>query len=136
MIGDSSDPPRVCAQFVARIVPYGFSIRSNFAPLVLCHTGGVPCSFARLLNKTDKKTKEVTEKPDVLSVHDTGQVLLVPLRPIVLDAFESGPAFGRFAVRDSSKTVALGVVNICTFDASTKRRIIREKTVRKPKEKK
>jgi elongation factor 1-alpha len=130
-----SDPPRVCAQFVAKIIPYNISIRSNFAPLIVCH-GAVPCSFVKLLNKSDKKTKEVTENPEMLTVHEHGQVLLVPLRPIVLDAFETCPSLSRLAVRDSSKTVALGVISICTPDSSTKRRVIREKTVRKTKDKK
>ena len=136
VIGDATEPPRVCAQFVAKVIPFNCTIKPNFTPVVLCHAGSVPCAFARILSKTDKKTKEVTENPESLANHDNGQVLLVPLRPFVFDAFEAAPACGRFAVRDSSKTVALGVINICTFDSSTKRKVIREHTVRKTKEKK
>lgn len=74
VIGDAADPPRVCAQFVAKVIPYNCSIAANYTPLVLCHAASVPCAFVRVLSKTDKKTKEVTEYPQSLGNHENGQV--------------------------------------------------------------
>ncbi len=137
VIGDNMDPPRVCAQFVARIqaVNHPSEVRPNYCPQILCGTSAVPGAFVRLMNKVDKKKKEKIEAPESLTNQETGQVLVVPLRPIVLSSFEETAGFGRFAVRDSSMTVAIGKVTICTFDEKTKRRVLREH-VRKPKDKK
>ncbi len=136
VVGDNIDPPRVCAQFVARIQVSNHlsEIRPHYCPQILFHAGAVPCAFVRLVSK--KKKEETIESPESIANQETAQVLIVPLRPVVLETFDEKTVFGRFAVRDASRIVAVGMVTICTPDEKTKRRVIREHVRKQQKEKK
>ena len=131
VIGDAKNPPRLCAQFVARIQPIHLphKIKLGYSPVIICHMGAVPCAFAKLLNKTDKKDKKkILANPEFIAKGESGLVLLVPLRPLVLDAFDNVPSLGRFAIRDNGETRALGKIQISTPEESKKLLIIREHT--------
>ncbi|MCK5403465.1 elongation factor 1-alpha, partial [Candidatus Bathyarchaeota archaeon] len=64
-----------------------------------------------LKEKKNPRTGEVIEKdPKFLKTGDAGLVIMEPVRPIVIETFKDIPQLGRFAIRDSGRTVAVGVV--------------------------
>merc|ERR1711964_22702 len=76
-----------------------------------CHTAHVPCKWATIHNKIDRRTNKETEKmPKVVKTGDGCLVTLEPQRPLVVESFKEYPPLGRFAVRDMRMTVAVGVI--------------------------
>jgi elongation factor 1-alpha len=71
--------------------------------------------FETIKNKLDRRTNKVTEEtPKSVKSGDGCDVILKPMRPLVVEAFKSYPPLGRFAVRDMRMTVAVGVINSVT----------------------
>ena len=124
VIGDAKTPPRICVQFVARIVivSHPSKIRAGYAPTLFCHTTNFPCTFAKLLSKTDKSKKKRTPDPEFLCTNDQAEVLMVPLKSVSLDSFESCAAMGRFAVRDMGKTIGVGFIRSVVFAKEEKKK--------------
>ena len=74
-------------------------------------------------NKLDRRTNKVIEdKPKSVKTGDGCDVLMKPMRPLVVETFKGYPPLGRFAVRDMRMTVAVGVIN------STKRKALEVRT--------
>lgn len=46
----------------------------------------------------------------LLQTNEGCDVVMVPLRPLVVESFTDFPPLGRFAVRDMKVTVAVGVI--------------------------
>lgn len=132
VVGDAKDPPRRCAQFVARIVVLRSStIREGFTPLMACHTATFPCRFAKLLLKTDIKTKKKNVLyPESVSVNEQADVLMVPLQPVSLEAFDTLAAMGRFAILDGNNVIAVGMIRSVTWETSARIRVTRERVER------
>lgn len=128
VVGDAKDPPRRCAQFVARVVVLRQCvIREGFTPVLACHAASLPCRFAKLLVKTDMKTKKKTVlAPESLTINEQADVLLVPLQPVCLDAFDAVNALGRFAILDCNSVLAVGFIRSVTWDTNTRIRVARE----------
>ena len=76
-----------------------------------CHTAHVACKFTELESKIERRTGKVTEeKPKAIKNGDAAMIQLVPMKPLVVEAFSEYPPLGRFAVRDMKQTVAVGVI--------------------------
>ncbi|MFX0013640.1 MAG: GTP-binding protein [Promethearchaeota archaeon] len=75
-----------------------WGIHENYSPVVHCGTAQVAC-----------RVTQVQEK-DLLAQGERGMVWMTPLNPLVIEPLSKSPALGRFALRDSGKTVAVGVV--------------------------
>ncbi|MHA1207559.1 MAG: elongation factor 1-alpha C-terminal domain-related protein, partial [Candidatus Hodarchaeales archaeon] len=54
--------------------------------------------------------KKAKKKDDSWGQGERGMVWMTPLNPLVVEPLAKSPALGRFALRDSGKTVAVGVV--------------------------
>ncbi|NHJ02247.1 MAG: hypothetical protein EAX86_08930 [Candidatus Heimdallarchaeota archaeon] len=75
-----------------------WGIHENYSPVVHCGTAQVAC-----------RVTQVQEK-DQLGQGERGMIWMTPLNPMVVEPLAQSPALGRFALRDSGKTVAVGVV--------------------------
>ncbi|MHA2245253.1 MAG: GTP-binding protein [Candidatus Hodarchaeales archaeon] len=75
-----------------------WGIHENYSPVVHCGTAQVAC-----------RVTQVQEK-DQLTQNERGMVWMTPLNPLVIEPLTKSPSLGRFALRDSGKTVAVGVV--------------------------
>jgi len=80
-----------------------WGIHENYSPVVHCGTAQVAC-----------RVTQVQEK-DMLKQGDRGMIWMTPLNPMVVEPLSQSPALGRFALRDSGKTVAVGVVQKVEF---------------------
>ncbi|MHA1974982.1 MAG: GTP-binding protein [Candidatus Hodarchaeales archaeon] len=75
-----------------------WGIHVNYSPVVHCGTAQVAC-----------RVTQVQEK-EILKQGERGMIWMTPLNPMVVEPLSQSPALGRFALRDSGKTVAVGVV--------------------------
>jgi len=117
MVGSVADdsPACDCCTFLAQVIvlslPRGGEIGSGCILCVECHTAQVPCLFEKLLSRTDRRTGQILEmEPATLRAGDAAVVRLRPQAPMCVEPFSEYPPLGRFAVRDSKTTVAVGVV--------------------------
>ncbi len=113
VVGHTDNPPTVAERFTAQIIVlyHPTAITAGYTPVFHIHTAQVACTFDKLLKKIDPRTGQVVEEnPQFLKTGDAAVVEIVPTKPVVVEKFQDFPALGRFAVRDMSKTVAVGVV--------------------------
>ncbi len=112
VIGPTSSPPTVAAEFTAQIVvlnhPTAISI--GYTPVFHVHTAQFAGRITELVEKKDPKTGASAGKPDFIKTGDVAIVKIQPLKPIVIEKFSDFPPLGRFALRDMGQTVAAGVV--------------------------
>ncbi|MFX1511225.1 MAG: GTP-binding protein [Promethearchaeota archaeon] len=80
-----------------------WAVHVNYTPVVHCGTAQVAC---RVMEMRDLAGKEIAE----LRQNDRGMVWFTPLQPIVVEPIATSPTLGRFALRDSGKTVAVGII--------------------------
>jgi elongation factor 1-alpha len=110
--GHLKNPPKVAKSFLARIYlfpeaqPY---INVGYTPYVQCHEASVSCTIIELINKINKYTGEIEEKPASLSGDDLATVRFKPKFPFVIEEDSKFPKLGRFALREK-KTIGAGVV--------------------------
>ncbi|XP_041664619.1 elongation factor 1-alpha-like [Cheilinus undulatus] len=112
--GDSkNDPPKQAAEFTAQVIVLNHpgQIHAGYAPVLDCHTAHIACKFAELLEKVDRRSgKKLEDNPKSVKSGDAAIVLLIPQKPMCVEAFSDYPPLGRFAVRDMKQTVAVGVI--------------------------
>jgi elongation factor 1-alpha len=113
VIGPSSAPPTVAADFTAQIVvlnhPTAISI--GYTPVLHIHTAQFAGRVTEIVEKKDPKTGQPVEgKVDFLKTGDVAVIKVQPLKPVVIEKFSDYPPLGRFAIRDMGQTVAAGVV--------------------------
>ena len=75
-----------------------WGIHENYSPVVHLGTAQVACRVTAVQDQ------------DQLGQGERGMVWMTPLNPLVVEPLAKSPALGRFALRDSGKTVAVGVV--------------------------
>lgn len=75
-----------------------WGIHVNYSPVVHCGTAQVACRVTQV------------QEADQLRQGERGMIWMTPLTPLVVEPLAKSPALGRFALRDSGKTVAVGVV--------------------------
>ena len=111
--GHPDNPPTVADEFVGRIfvIYHPTAIAAGYTPVLHIHTATVPVTFAELIHKLDPRTGAVQEeKPQYIKQGDSAVVRFKPRKPVVVEKFSEIPQLGRFAIRDSGRTIAAGVV--------------------------
>ena len=117
VVGHPDNKPTVVSRFKARIVVLNHptAITVGYTPVFHVHTAQVACRFEQLLQKIDPRTGQVAEEnPQFLKTGDAALVEVVPTKPLCAERFQDFPALGRFAIRDMSRTVAVGVITDVT----------------------
>merc|ERR1719223_2325938 len=104
------NPAENTKDFVAQVIitNHPGKIMAGYTPVLDCHTAHIACKFVKLLSK--KRGAKITENPDFTKQGDTVQAILMPKKLMCLETFKDFSPLGRFAVRDTRQTVAVGVV--------------------------
>ena len=114
LAGDASqDPPQEANKLIVQLVViyHPREIRAGYTPVFDCHSAHVPCKWTNIISKIDKKTFEVLEEnPTSIKPGDSAIVEMVPMKPICVESFEDNPRLGRFTIRDSRRTIAIGII--------------------------
>jgi len=112
--GDSkNNPPMEAGDFKAQVIILNHpgEIHAGYAPVVDCHTAHIACRFSELVEKIDRRSgKKLEDNPKMVKSGDAAIVLMIPSKPMCVEAFSEFPPLGRFAVRDMRSTVAVGVI--------------------------
>jgi len=116
------NPAKEAANFEAQIIILNHpgEIHPGYQPVLDCHTAHIACKFAEFKQKIDKRSGKVLEEnPSKVKSGDALIAILIPSKPMVVEAFSEFPPLGRFAVRDMRQTVAVGVVKGVTKSEAT-----------------
>ena len=111
--GHPDIPPTVVEEFVGRIfvLYHPTAIAAGYTPVLHVHTATVPVRFAALEKKLDPRTgATVEDNPSFIKQGDAAIVRFKPLKPVVVEKYSEIPQLGRFAIRDSGRTIAAGTV--------------------------
>lgn len=111
--GHASNPPTVADEFVGRVFVlfHPTAIAPGYTPVLHVHTATVPVRFAAIEKRLDPRTGATAEEnPPFVKQGDAAIVRFKPLKPVVIEKFSELPQLGRFAIRDSGRTIAAGVV--------------------------
>jgi len=117
VMGHSDKPPRVVTEFMGQIIVlfHPRAIAAGYTPVLHAHTAQVAATFVEIQSKLNPRTGEVTqEKPDFIKQGDSAIVKLRPVQPLCLETYADMKQLGRFAIRDSGTTVAVGIVTKIT----------------------
>jgi elongation factor 1-alpha len=113
VVGSVSSPPTVVKEFVGQIIVvyHPTAIAAGYTPVLHAHTLQVAASVSELVSKIDPRTGQVMEeKPKSLKTGDAAIVKVRPLKPVCIETYKDFPEMGRFALRDSGRTIAAGIV--------------------------
>ncbi|MDG6933322.1 MAG: translation elongation factor EF-1 subunit alpha [Nitrososphaerota archaeon] len=113
VVGPVTSPPTVSKEFVAQIIVvyHPTAIAAGYTPVLHAHTSQVAATISELVSKIDPRSGQVTEdKPKSLKTGDAAIVKIKPVKPICIETYKEFPELGRFALRDSGRTVAAGIV--------------------------
>ena len=80
-----------------------WSIHKEYAPVIHVGTAQVTC---RVTEMKDLAGQDIDE----LKANQRGMLWFTPVQPVVVEPLTKTSALGRFAIRDSGKTVAVGIV--------------------------
>lgn len=111
--GHVDNPPTVAEEFTGRIfvIYHPTAIAAGYTPVLHVHTATTPVTFAELVQKIDPRTGSVAEeKPQFIKQGDAAVVKFKPRKLVVIEKYSELPQLGRFAIRDSGRTIAAGVV--------------------------
>ncbi|ONK67654.1 uncharacterized protein A4U43_C05F2330 [Asparagus officinalis] len=108
-----NDPAKEATSFTSQIIvlDHPGQIKNGYTPVLACHTAHIAVKFLEILTRIDRRSgKELEKEPVFLKSGDSGLVDMVPTKPMVVETFSEYPPLGRFAVRDTRQTVAVGVI--------------------------
>ncbi|KAJ1837537.1 translation elongation factor EF-1 alpha, partial [Coemansia sp. RSA 2708] len=108
-----NDPAKGAESFTAQVIVMNHpgQIGAGYAPVLDCHTAHIACKFSELTEKIDRRSgKKVEDNPKFIKSGDAAIVVMIPSKPMCVEAFTEFPPLGRFAVRDMRQTVAVGVI--------------------------
>ncbi len=111
--GHPDKPPTVADEFVGRIFVlfHPTAIAAGYTPVLHVHTATVPVRFIALEKKIDPRTgSTIEDNPAFIKQGDAALVRFKPLKPVVIEKYSEIPQLGRFAIRDSGRTIAAGTV--------------------------
>lgn len=117
VVGHPDSPPTVAKEFIAQIIVvyHPTAIAAGYTPVMHVHTAQVAAQLKELISKIDPRTGQVIEDhPKSLKTGDAAIVRIRPIRPVCIETFKDFPELGRFALRDSGRTIAAGVVKEIT----------------------
>jgi hypothetical protein len=85
-----NDPCADTETFEAQVIIMNHkNIQNGYAPVLDCHTAHVACKFETIKNKLDRRTNKVTEEtPKSVKTGDGCDVVLRPMRPLVVESFK------------------------------------------------
>ncbi len=86
-----------------------WSVHVNYTPVVHCGTAQVACRVTEIRNLAGKEIAELKQ-------NERGMVWFTPLQALVAEPLATSPTLGRFALRDSGKTVAVGIIEKIELD--------------------
>src|SRR3989338_6693579 len=112
VIGPAESFPTVASEFTAQIVVLNHPtvITVGYTPVFHIHTAQVACQVVEIVKKLNPATGEVLqEKPDFIKNGDAAIVKIKPIQPLCIEKQKEIPQLARFAIRDSSATVAAGM---------------------------
>merc|ERR1712150_363571 len=115
-----NDPAKEAKSFLAQVIVLNHpgEIHAGYQPVLDCHTAHVACRFDEIRQKIDRRSGKVLEEnPKMVKSGDASMILLVPSKPMCVEAFADYQPLGRFAVRDMRQTVAVGIIK--SVDKST-----------------
>jgi len=108
-----NDPARETEEYKAQVIVLNHpgQISAGYSPVVDCHTAHIACKFKEILEKMDRRSgKKLEDNPSSVKSGDAAMILMVPQKPMCVEAFSDYAPLGRFAVRDMRQTVAVGVI--------------------------
>ncbi|MGC9107423.1 MAG: elongation factor 1-alpha C-terminal domain-related protein, partial [Infirmifilum sp.] len=117
VIGHPNNPPTVAAEFTAQIVMlpkqpgkhYPAAVAPGYSPVLHVHEAHVPVRFKALLRRIDPKTGQTLQQnPQAITAGDVAEVVLEPLKPVVIEKAEFIRQLSGFAIRDMGVTIAAG----------------------------
>ncbi len=117
VVGHPDSPPTVAKEFIAQIfvVYHPTAIAAGYTPVLHAHTVQQATTIVEIIQKVDPRTGQVVEDhPKSIKTGDAAIVKLKPLQPICLEVYKDFPEMGRFALRDSGRTIAAGIVKEIT----------------------
>ena len=85
-----------------------WSIHKEYAPVIHVGTAQVTCRVVDIKNLQGQDVAELKQ-------NERGMIWMTPVQPVVIEPLTKTPPLGRFAVRDSGKTVAVGIVEKVEF---------------------
>jgi elongation factor 1-alpha len=112
VLGHTDNPPTVATEFTAQIVVLNHPtvLTVGYTPVFHIHTAQVACTIMEIVKKINPATGEtLQEKPDFIKNGDVAVVKVKPITPLVIEMQKDIPQLARFAIRDSSNTVAAGM---------------------------
>jgi elongation factor 1-alpha len=117
VVGHPDSPPTVAKEFIAQIfvVYHPTAIAAGYTPVLHAHTVQQATTIVEIIQKIDPRTGQVVEDhPKSIKTGDAALVRLKPLQPICIEVYKDFPEMGRFALRDSGRTIAAGIVKEIT----------------------
>ncbi len=117
VVGHPDSPPTVAKEFIAQIfvIYHPTAIAPGYTPVLHAHTVQQATQIVEIIQRIDPRTGQVVEDhPKTIKTGDAALVRLKPLQPICIEAYKDFPELGRFALRDSGRTIAAGIVKEIT----------------------
>ncbi|ELP89175.1 elongation factor 1-alpha, putative [Entamoeba invadens IP1] len=116
ILSDPNNHPAIrCGSFEAKIVMmFDQRITERYDPVLNIHMKQINCYIK--VNSVFNRQEDVTtnEQEVVLKKGETAMVTITPLKKLCVEKFTDYPKLGTFVIRDSNKTVAVGVVTDVT----------------------
>jgi elongation factor 1-alpha len=112
VVGPADSPPTVATEFTAQLIIMNHPtvVTVGYTPVFHIHTAQVACQITEITKKLNPMTGEVmAENPDFVKNGDACIVKIRPIQPLCIEKVKEFPPLGRFAVRDSGNTVAVGM---------------------------
>ncbi|MHA2337806.1 MAG: elongation factor 1-alpha C-terminal domain-related protein, partial [Candidatus Hodarchaeales archaeon] len=88
-----------------------WSFHKDYAPVIHVGTAQVTCRVMKITTLDGKDAEG-------LSANQRGMVWFTPVQPVVIEPMAKCAPLGRFAIRDSGKTVGVGIVEKVEYDKS------------------
>jgi elongation factor 1-alpha len=115
ILADAAHPVAPTKVFIADIVvlhAFGAGLKRGAVMQLLAHFAHVPCGLVRITQVRSLTGVVLAENAERVAPGLVARVLLVPLKPIVMEA--SIPAMARFVLWDSGRILAKGtMVKVC-----------------------
>jgi len=104
----------VC-RFLSQVIVLNHNcIKDNYTPVLDCHTAHIACKFNTIVAKIDARSGKIKEKRGdktlLVKKNEACLAVLIPSKPMCVEAFSDYAPLGRFAIRDMRKTVAVGII--------------------------